>query len=137
MPVSTTILLLIAFAWCGVSFLMAYLIVKAMVDGVWNKLARDHPAVEASPDAVRREFQSFRLNMLNLGLSVHVTVDDAHLHLSPAAIIRRVGAKPMSIPWEAIEVEGHGFTRSSMKAKVGSVSLYGPAWCLSLGRARD
>jgi hypothetical protein len=111
---------------------MAYLIVKAMVDGVWNKLARDHPAVEASPDAVRREFQSFKMGMFHLGLSVHVAVDDRYLHLAPAAIIRWFGAHPMSVAWGAVEVAGKGVTKSVMRVTIDKVHVCGPSWCLKL-----
>jgi hypothetical protein len=128
----TTILIVICVAWSGASLLMAVLLIRSFVDGLWNTLARAHPAVEPSADAVRREFQSFKMGMFNLGLSVHVEADDEHLHLSPAAFIRWMGATPMSIPWEAIEVMGQGLIKSSTKARIGSVTIYGPTWCLSL-----
>jgi hypothetical protein len=33
---------------------------------------------------------------------------------------------------EAIEVMGQGLIKSSTKARIGSVTIYGPTWCLSL-----
>lgn len=111
----------------GISFLM----IKAVVNSTWLKIAKAHPGVEPAPDAVRRNFQSFKMNLLNLGLCVHVSVDDAYLHLYPAAFIRWFGARPASVPWAAVEHLGPAMMRSH-KAKIEGVMVWGPAWCLKL-----
>ncbi|MHC4428453.1 MAG: hypothetical protein ACYS0D_07590 [Planctomycetota bacterium] len=97
----------------------------------WGKLERLFPAQAPAADAVSRRFQSFRLNLLNLGFAVHVTVDEGHLHLDAVRILRWLGARPMSIPWEQISiVKRHGSRWTA--AKIDSFTLHGPAWCLSL-----
>jgi hypothetical protein len=93
------------------------------------------PPVEPAPDAVRKRFQSFGFNLVNLGGCVHVAADDLWLHLRPARVARWVGMRDMSIPWAAITLER---VRGKWAvAKVGGVSVRGPAWCLALaGPAR-
>jgi len=131
---SSVVILVVVVGWSILSVGLAMLIVRGMVQGTWNKLADDHPAVEPAPDAVRRRFQSFEMNMLNLGLSVHVAVDDRHLHLSPASVIRWAGARPMSIPWDRIEVVGRGWTSRSVRTRIDKIVVWGPAWCFELAR---
>ncbi len=97
----------------------------------WGPLAADFPPRPVHDQAVRKKFQSFRLGLLNLGWSVHVAVDEGHLHLEPAAWMRTFGAKAASIPWERIEVVKHG-RGAWMTARIGPHTLAGPAWCLEL-----
>jgi hypothetical protein len=97
----------------------------------WGKLERLFPAQAPAADAVSRRFQSFRLNLLNLGFSVHVTVDERHLHLDAVRFLRWLGARPMSIPWEQISIVKRRGGRW-IAAKIDSFTLHGPAWCLSL-----
>ncbi|MFM9994311.1 MAG: hypothetical protein ACKVU4_00770 [Phycisphaerales bacterium] len=110
--------------------LMDCLIVRTLVRAGWDSLADSFPAAPIAPDAVRRHFQSFGFNMVNLGLCVHVAADESHLHLLPAAFPRWCGCAPMSIPWDAITIRSRG--RRVHKASVGSVTVKGPAWCLNL-----
>ncbi len=97
----------------------------------WGPLANDFPHQPVDGQAVRKRFQSFRLGMLNLGFSIHVAVDERHLHLEPAAWMRKLGARPVSIPWERIEVVKRG-KGAWMTARIGPYTLAGPAWCLEL-----
>lgn len=107
------------------------LVVPAIVRGSWGTLATRFPAVEAGPGAVRREFQSFKFGLLNLGWSVHVEVDDAYLHLRPALVARLVGCRAMSVPWDEVRSTGSRFlgTRGVL---IGRTRVSGPAWCLDL-----
>jgi hypothetical protein len=129
---SATAVWAIAIGWTIMSVGVAFLVVRGVVESTWKRLAAAHPAVEPAPDAVRRRFQSFKMNLLNLGLSVHVAADERYLHLSPAAVIRWAGARPMSIPWESIEVLGHGITSRSVRTRIDGITVWGPAWCLRL-----
>jgi len=106
-------------------------VLKATIGGVFNKLHADHPPTEPAPDAVRKDLQSFKSGLINLGWSVNVTVDDRCLHLEPAAVFRMLGAKSSSIPWDAIEPKGKPGKRCR-SVRIGSVDLMGPAWCLRL-----
>lgn len=106
------------------------LVVRALLRSSLGKLAEQFPFTEPDPGAVRRNFQSFRVGLVNAGYSMHVAVDDGYLHLMPAAILRWCGVRAMSVPWAEIRVlRRFGGYR---KAKVGAVDLYGPGWCLDL-----
>lgn len=95
-----------------------------------NDLGKDFPAVEPEPGAVRRGFQSFKVGIMNLGLCIHAAADASHLHLDPAWVPRKMGMKPMSIPWERIELKK--VRGSYAKAKIGRHVVVGPRWCLEL-----
>ena len=82
------------------------------------------------PGAVRREFQSFHIDMFSVGWGYHVEVDEDHLHLFPAKMERWLGITPASIPWSAIKPVSTG--RWSCKVKIASWNVTGPKWCLEL-----
>lgn len=107
------------------------LVIPALVRSGWGALASRFPAVPPEPDAVRREFQSFSVGVLNLGWCVHVAVDAAHLHLEPSLVARRWGCRAMSIPWSEVRPAGKGIM-GFRKVTVGMTTLSGPAWCLGL-----
>lgn len=98
--------------------------------GALRPLSEEFVPVEPAPDAVRKRFQSFGFNLVNLGGCVHVAVDERWLHLRPARVARWFGMRDMSIPWEAIELER--VRGKSAVAQVRGTSVRGPAWCLSL-----
>jgi len=116
--------------------LLDVLVVAALLRGMSHStiggLAKEFPAVEPAPDAVRRSFQSFKFGMYNAGWSVHVAVDERYLHLMPAALFRWCGAKNASIPWEAITLEKRG--KMSTRVKIGKMTIWGPTWCLELAQ---
>lgn len=99
----------------------------------WNRMARDHPPVEPAPDAVRKNFQSVKLGIYNLGLCVHVAVDDAYLHLLPARALRWGGSRAASVPWEAITPVGDR-AFNAFAVKIAGQSLTGPRWALGLAQ---
>ena len=106
------------------------LIIYAAIKGGWKKLQDTHPGAEPGPDAVRKNFQSFKIGMMNLGYAVHVAADDKHLHMLPTLLLRRCTAKPISVPWDAIEIKKRG--RWSTHAKIAGADLWGPNWCFDL-----
>jgi len=120
----TAIALLIILSVCG-SFGLAALVMC----GMWNPVMRQWPPREPAPDAVRRNFQSFSLGLINLGLSVHVAADDHFLHLQPASLIRLMGAVSTSIPWTAMEPMAG---RRGTAVKLGAHTFVGPRWCMEL-----
>lgn len=97
-----------------------------------RSFSRKFPAVEPRADAVRKEFQSFRFGILSLGSSIHVAVDEQHLHLFPAWMARKLGMKAMSIPWSAIEYKGT-FLRYA-KTRIGGEDVSGPMWAFELAK---
>ncbi|MBY0112094.1 MAG: hypothetical protein K2Y21_04675 [Phycisphaerales bacterium] len=94
----------------------------------FRTLAKQFPPVPPQAGARRREFQSFRFDLLNLGWCLHATLDATYLHLEPAWLLRRLGAGPVSIPRDRITKATRTFTAA--KATLGSTIIRGPRWCL-------
>ena len=119
------------------------ILVWALLHFGWGPLARSYPAQPADDDAVTRSFQSFRLGLINLGFCIHVTVDERHLHLRPAAVLRWFGARAASIPWGSIRIVKRSRPRPggplrmapSITARIDGRTLAGPAWCLELAES--
>ncbi len=105
-------------------------IVWAIVHLGWRAWPQEFPARPLRPDAVSRRFQSLRLDIVNFGFSFTVVVDEAHLHLQPAKLMRWVGARPASIPWESITIQKR--SPRWITAHIGRHTIKGPAWCLEL-----
>lgn len=99
-----------------------------------RQLGEGHPAVEPEPGAVRKEFQSFKIGMMNMGYSIHVTVDASYLHLDPSLTARWVGMPRMSIPWSEVRLVRRG-RYGGTQVKIGRQTVYGPRWCLELATA--
>jgi hypothetical protein len=112
-----------------VDVVVVSLIMRMIAQSVGD-LAKKFPPIEPAVGAISKRFQSFRFDMINMGGNMHASVDERALHLSPAWIARRIGLRPMSIPWEAIAVTKPG--RRSTQARIGQVDLVGPTWCLEL-----
>jgi hypothetical protein len=111
-------------------FVLVWFVLRLVMRRSIGRLAREYPPVSPAADAVRKNFQSFRFGLVNAGLSVHAAVDDRYLHLFPAAILRAMGARPASIPWEAIRLVRAGRLLASVR--VGPLDVQGPRWCLAL-----
>lgn len=116
----------------AITMFIAWVIVKSS----WTGLAGPFEAHEIGPDAVRKNFQSFRIGIVNLGFSVHVAVDEQYLHLIPARIIQIFGAKAASIPWDQVTFKDRKGKRYAT-VKIGSSMVLGPAWCLTIAEPRQ
>lgn len=105
---------------------------KGMVSNAWGPLFHRYPAVERDPGAVRKEFQSFKIGMWNLGCCVHAAVDVEHLHLDPAWLLRCMGARSASVPLDDLEVDPAAASRTGGRVRVtlNGTDFLGPAWCL-------
>jgi hypothetical protein len=110
----------------------ATLLVWAMIRGNWHPLLRSFPARPPADGAVGRRFQSFRLGLMNLGGCIHVAADEFHLHLTPVRVLQWLSMRPVSIPWEAIELRGSRAGRRYREARILGKHVLGPAWCLDL-----
>lgn len=97
---------------------------------LWNDPLREFPAVSPAPDAVRRNFQSFSVGLLNLGWCIHVAVDRDRLHLTPAWLARVAGYRAASVPWAQVEHVGP-FGGRAFIVRIGGTAFVGPAWALS------
>jgi hypothetical protein len=120
----------------GVDALIIPLIVGAVVDANWNPIAQKYPPVGPSPDAVRRNFQSFAIGSLSLGWCIHVAADERCLHLNPCWIARCIRARPASIPWQKLALESAiGKHAVAILPELPSIRVRGPRWCLELSPA--
>ena len=114
-----------------VDMIVGVVLVKYLARSVWRPLTTRWPAQDIAEDAVRRRFQSFRIGLVNLGWSIHVAVDERHLHLEPAGFWRRLGLERASIAWSAMEFVGTPGRRWAT-VRLGPHRIQGPAWCLEL-----
>ena len=115
-----------------ISILEAPAIILGVFHGLWKPIARTYPEQEHGTDALTKKFQSFSLGIINMGLSIHATVDESFLHLRPVTWLRALGASPMSIPWDEMK-------RLDKKGRSvilnGGHRLVGPAWCFEMLKA--
>ncbi|MBX3402656.1 MAG: hypothetical protein KF699_04500 [Phycisphaeraceae bacterium] len=126
-----------AHIWLIVSIFIAVDAVVLWAVRMWVKhmfvdLAAAFPPREPAADAVRRSFQSFAIDSINMGWSVHVAADDYGLHLRPALLMRLFGGQALSIPWTAIALHGRRGRWFSKSRIAGRWQLMGPSWCLRL-----
>ncbi|MCH2138280.1 MAG: hypothetical protein MK074_04440 [Phycisphaerales bacterium] len=103
-----------------VAFLLCTM--RAAISLLWNRMVAPWPPIEPTADAQRRRFQSFRMQLMNLGLCVHVTKDQTHLHLRLIGLLRVFGAVDASIPWDAITMQNR------KRARIGTLDVWGPPW---------
>ncbi len=120
-----------------VDLLIAFSLIAGSLKLLWNPLHLAYPPRTPADDAVRKNLQSFRIGLLNLSYCIHTAVDENHLHLTPATLIRWLGGKPTSIPWNAIEVLKRSRFGRSMIVRVGTRRITGPAWCLDLAEPAE
>lgn len=127
-------------AWQVALFIALVLITDVMVVGailsyVGNSLrvlSTSYPPTTPLPTAVRRNFQSLRIDMLNLGFSTHIAVDERMIHLQPSGVMRLLRLPGASIPWEAFSNVKHKNTRYA-QAKLGKLDVLFPMWAMKVG----
>jgi hypothetical protein len=112
--------------------LLTIVLLSMIMRLAWWPIARRWPARSPASTAVRRNFQSYRLGLLNLGYCIHTAVDENYLHLIPARAIRWLGGRPMSVPWSAISLKKRRRNARHLAARIDGITLRGPAWALEL-----
>ncbi|MEE2906402.1 MAG: hypothetical protein VX527_01070 [Planctomycetota bacterium] len=110
------------------------IIILAVFHGLWRPVARNYPEQEHGEDAITRKFQSFGLGIVNMGFSIHATVDASYLHIRPVTWLRVLGASPMSIPWDAMKPKG---ATGRVVSLTDGPRLEGPKWCFTLLQSGD
>ncbi len=128
------IILLVVCIMVPVDIAIVYALLRGPVDEIFNALHKRHPPQEIGTGAVRRDFQSVSKDIINMGLSVHFAVDDAFVHIMPAAVLRWCGAKASSVPVQLVREK-----RASARLPeitFGEVTLRAPAWVLQEAIAR-
>jgi hypothetical protein len=112
--------------------LLAIGLIWAIMRVSWRPLMMKYPAQRPTANAVTRNFQSYRFGHLNFGFSMHTTVDERHLHLTPARFLRWFGAGPISVPWESITDVRPARIGRYATARFDRMRVVGPRWCLQL-----
>lgn len=98
-----------------------------------RKLGKRYPPQQPLPGHIRHGFQSLKVELLNMGQSVHLTIDERWLHIEPALVLRWIGVPSCSIPWDAIKYVRTRWGGS--RVKIDGVELSGPKWAFSLAEA--
>lgn len=136
MPTPYPILWLIWLIWLILGLgavLLLTMGVHWVVKGLWNAAVSQYAQHTPAADAIVRKYQSFSINNVNMGKSVHVAVDAHFLHLTPVAAIQWFGTMPVSIPWEDMELVKRGGRIMPATARLANGKMIaGPRWCLEL-----
>lgn len=122
-----------------VQLILVWTMIGFIFRKLWSGIAKDFPPREVIEPSIYRPFQSFEINAMSLGSSVHVSLDDECLHLRPAKLVRWMGLTPISIPWEQIEIDQAAvpkikrrFFPNMIKARIGKHKIVGPRWCFEM-----
>ncbi len=99
---------------------------------MWKPLSDAYPSRPLARDAVRREFQSLKMGLFNLGWCAHLTVDSEHLHIEPTAILRFFRMTGMSIPWQEVRVVKRSRITTRITVRIRKVKIQGPGWAFGL-----
>ena len=100
-------------------------ICRAAFTLIYNPMMKGFPPRAIPPSATQRSYQTFSFGSVNMALSIHVAVDEQHLHLTPIIPWRWLGATAASVPWAAM-VPG----RAANVVLVDNWNMVGPKWCL-------
>lgn len=102
----------------------ALALIRYAITGFWNPLIAPWPPREVPREAIRRSFQSFRIDLVNMGFSINAAVDDEYLHLEPIAVWRLFGAESASIPFDQMVRSDRG-----RSVRIEGRVIRGPKWC--------
>jgi hypothetical protein len=112
---------------------LAIAITGFLIQSAWRPLAKQFNAMPFLEQHYRKNFQSFHFGNYSLGRSVHVVIDDDHLHLLPALILRCFQCRAISIPWQAMKLTTkQPLMKSFRTVQIGGIKVLGPAWCFEL-----
>lgn len=125
----TLILLFVFLVEIPCALFVASLLIKI----VWLPIQKEFPQQPIAEPHFRRNYQSLSFGIFNAGFSFHIAVDDDHLHLIPAWILRMAGSTTASIPWSAIRMTPkQPWFSNQARAKLGKTEVVGPAWCFAI-----
>lgn len=112
-----------------------FMVFGALASGIkaqWAPIVRDFPGVDPGPGAVRKNFQTLRLGMFNLGQGFHIAADEERVHLSPALVSRLLGLKAVSVPWEHVRLAPGNKKGRSVHVIIAGANIRGPRWAFGL-----
>ncbi len=128
------VVLLIAGIMLPIEIAVVYMLLRGPVNDVFNRLHVKFPPQPIGAHAVRRNFQSAKKDIVNLGFCVHFAVDDRYVHVMPAAVLRWVVAKPSSVPVELVSAKQSDMSYAEIV--FDDVTLVGPTWVVREAAAR-
>lgn len=108
-------------------------ILNVAVQSFFEPLSKRFPPKEMMADAVEKSFQTVKVGIMNFGMSVHFGVDDKHLHVVPAKLLRWCGGKPSSVPLPEVSFKKPAKVNDSragklVEGRIGGIELMAPAW---------
>lgn len=124
---SGTAIALIVAVFLAMDAIILVLIVRS-VSHTFDAFDR-YPPLEPGPEAIRRNFQSISVGLVNLGFCAHLAVDATHLHFVPAALGRLFRARAFSVPLEEVRIEKPG-GRFGGVATIARETVRLPRWCM-------
>lgn len=110
---------------------------SSLRSSMWGPLASAYPGLPTAPDGIRREFQSIKIGLFNLGWSVHLAVDDHCLHIEPTRYLRWFRLTKISIPWEEIRFKSRSRFGLGVTIQVRQTTLCGPEWAFGLAEPQQ
>lgn len=119
----------------GVILLVDLVVVSAVFQfsaQIFNSLGKGCELVEPRAGGVRRDFQTIKVGMFNYGACVHIGVDEDHLHLYPASVVRWGGGRAFSVPWDRVEADASRPHRRTWPARINGQKVHAPAWALKI-----
>lgn len=112
---------------------LAIAITGFLIQSAWRPLAKQFNAMPFLKPNYGKNFQSFHFGNYSLGWSVHVVIDDDHLHLLPSLILRFFQCRTISVPWQAMKLTTkQPLMKRFRTVQIGGTKVLGPAWCFEL-----
>lgn len=108
-------------------------ILNVAVQTLFEPLSKRFPPQEMMADVVEKPFQTVKVGIMNFGMSVHFGVDDKHVHVVPAKLLRWCGGKPSSVPLSEVSVDASAGVDRCRAGKlvdgvIAGIALQAPAW---------
>ena len=130
MPIAAVILIVIVFVVTDSIIVWA---VISSATSMIRSLTHSFPAMPVSEPCVRQEFSSLRMGLTKFDNSVHITIDRDYLHVEPAAILRWMGVKAMSVKRSEIMIpdgKPRGVIGKALEVQIRKSRVWLPAWCI-------
>ncbi|HLP85797.1 MAG TPA: hypothetical protein VK157_15710 [Phycisphaerales bacterium] len=120
------VVLLLVGIMLPIEIAVVYALLRGPVQDVFNRLHAKYPPQQIGDGAIRRNFQSAKKDIVNLGFCVHFAVDDQFVHVMPAAVLRWAGAKGSSVPVDVVSAKQSDMSYAEIV--FDDVTLVGPTW---------
>ena len=108
-------------------------ILNVAVQTLFEPLSKRFPPQEMIADVAEKSFQTVKVGIMNFGMSVHFGVDNKHVHIVPAKLLRWCGGKPSSVPLSEVSFKEPSLVSSPragklVEGRIGGIEMMAPAW---------